>query len=72
MTALLDYGWPARAALGNAGVLILAVADGSPWQAAGWAGILAGFGSFPLLVLAALVAVRRPDRVQRGSGTPTA
>lgn len=62
MASVLDYGWPARAALGNIGVLILAVTQEPGWRAAGWAGILAGFGTFPLLTLAALAAVRRPPR----------
>lgn len=47
MTAVLDYGWPARAALGNTGVLILAATGDPVWRAAGWTGVLAGFGTFP-------------------------
>lgn len=62
MASMLDYGWPARAAFGNIGILILAVAQDPGWRAAGWIGVLAGFGTFPPLVLAALFAVRRPPR----------
>jgi nitrite reductase (NO-forming) len=65
MSLILDYGWPVRAALGNIGVLILAVAQEPSWRAAGWVGVLAGFGTFPLLTLAALAAVRRPPRETR-------
>ncbi len=65
MASVLDYGWPARAALGNVGVLILAVAREPGWRGAGWIGVLAGFGTFPLLVLAALLVVRRPPRETR-------
>jgi nitrite reductase (NO-forming) len=67
MSAVLAYAWPARAALGNAGVAILAAADGPAWRAAGWIGVLTGFGSFPLFLAAALVAVRRnPSLDTRG------
>jgi nitrite reductase (NO-forming) len=59
MSAVLAYAWPVRAALGNAGVMILAAAEGPAWRVAGWIGVLAGFGSFPLLLAAALIAVRR-------------
>lgn len=58
MSAVLAYGWLIRAALGNAGVAIVA-AGGPTWRAAGWIGVLAGFGSFPLLIAAALIAVRK-------------
>ncbi|MGH6654972.1 MAG: multicopper oxidase domain-containing protein [Actinocrinis sp.] len=67
MSRILDYGWPARATLGNVGVLILAVAQDPEWRAAGWLGVIAGFGTFPLFVLAALFAVRRPPRETPGS-----
>ncbi|HEU5428995.1 MAG TPA: hypothetical protein VFU74_19090 [Actinocrinis sp.] len=70
MASVLDYGWPARAALANIGVLILAVAQEPGWRAAGWIGVLAGFGTFPLLTLAALAAVRRTPRETHGPGTP--
>lgn len=70
MTTVLEYGWPARAALGNAGVLILAATGDPAWRAAGWIGVLAGFGTLPPLVLAALLAVRKPRRERTEPGAP--
>ncbi|GAA1957258.1 hypothetical protein GCM10009838_11550 [Catenulispora subtropica] len=66
MSAVLAYGWPVRAVLGNAGVMILAAASGQAWRVAGWIGVLAGFGSFPLLIAAALVAARKPSSQAAG------
>lgn len=45
---------------------ILAAAQGSVWRVAGWAHVLAGFGSFPLLIAAALIAVRKPSSQDAG------
>jgi hypothetical protein len=46
-----------RAVLGNAGVAMLVVLPGEGWPpAAAWAAVLAGFGTFPFLAGAALVA----------------
>lgn len=68
MSAVLAYGWPVRAALGNTGVAILAASGDPAWHVAGWAGVLAGFGSFPLLIAAALAAVRKPSSHDAGGG----
>ena len=66
LTAILEYGWRSRAALGNAGVLALAaLPPGGGWRIAAWAAVLAGFGTFPALVAAALARARRP-----GTGRP--
>ncbi len=70
MASILDYGWPARAALGNIGVLILALTQEPAWRTAGWIGVLVGFGTFPLLALAALAAVRRPPHETHQRGNP--
>jgi nitrite reductase (NO-forming) len=59
MTAALQRAWRSRLILGNAGVLGLAVTGGSGWPAAAaWAATLAGFGSFPVLAIAVIAAVR--------------
>ena len=59
LTAILEYAWRSRAALGNAGVLALAVLPAGGWRIAAWAAVLAGFGTFPVLAAAALAAARR-------------
>ena len=59
LTAILEYAWRSRAALGNAGVLALAVLPAGRWRIAAWAAVLAGFGTFPVLAAAALAAARR-------------
>jgi nitrite reductase (NO-forming) len=64
MASILDFGWPVRAALANLGILALVLAQGPGWRVAGWIGVLAGFGTFPLLVSVALFAVRRPPGVR--------
>ena len=58
LTAVLERGWPARAAATNAGVLLLALPAGGAPRLAGWLLALAGLGPFPFLVVAALA--RRP------------
>ena len=72
LTAILETGWRSRAVLGNAGVLALAVlpAHGA-WRTASWAAVLAGFGSFPLLMAAALATARGSAR-QRALPLPVA
>jgi nitrite reductase (NO-forming) len=72
LTAILETGWRSRAVLGNAGVLALAVlpAHGA-WRTASWAAVLAGFGSFPLLMAAALATARGSAR-QRALLLPVA
>jgi nitrite reductase (NO-forming) len=57
VTAILERAWRTRAFAGNAGGLALAVLPAGGWQhLAGWAAVLAGFGTFPVLVIAALAA----------------
>ena len=72
LTAILETGWRSRAVLGNAGVLALAVlpAHGA-WRTASWAAVLTGFGSFPLLMAAALATARGSAR-QRALPLPVA
>ena len=66
LTAILEYGWRSRAALGNAGVLgLAALPPGGGWRIAAWTAVLAGFGTFPALVAAALARAHRP-----GTGRP--
>lgn len=60
MSAVLEHAWLPRAVLGNLGVLMLVVPVHSELRALSWALVLAGFGSFPLLVVAALVRAGRP------------
>lgn len=57
LTAILERNWRPRAVLGNVGVLALALLPGGGWpRIAAWAAVLAGFGTFPLLAIAALAA----------------
>lgn len=57
LTAILERGWRIRAVLGNAGVAMLVILPGGSWpRALAWAAVLAGFGTFPVLAGAALVA----------------
>jgi nitrite reductase (NO-forming) len=57
LTAILERGWRTRAVLGNAGVAMLVALPGEGWpRATAWAAVLAGFGTFPFLAGAALVA----------------
>ncbi|MHB1595995.1 MAG: hypothetical protein ACYCO9_19375 [Streptosporangiaceae bacterium] len=59
MTRTLERAWLPRLALGNAGVLGLAVTGGSGWAAApAWVATLAGFGSFPVLAIAVIAGGR--------------
>ena len=61
LAAILEYAWRSRAVLGNAGVLGLATLPaGGGWRIVAWAAVLAGFGTFPVLVAAALAMARRP------------
>ncbi|MGE5137340.1 MAG: hypothetical protein ACM32E_31140 [Gemmatimonadota bacterium] len=72
LTRILEWGWPARAVLANAGVLLLAVSPGGPARLAGWAMVLAGLGPFPVLAAVALLASRRarPHPGQPHPGQP--
>lgn len=57
LTKILERGWRTRALIGNAGVAALVtVADGGWLRTTAWAAVLAGFGTFPVLALAALIA----------------
>ena len=58
LTAILERGWRTRAVLGNAGVLALVTLPGGWPRTVAWAAVLAGFGTFPLLAVAALAAAR--------------
>lgn len=58
VTAILEQAWRTRAALGNAGVLALVTLPSGWPRTAAWAAILAGFGTFPVLAVAALAAGR--------------
>lgn len=60
---LLERGWPVRLSLGNAGVItLIAFAGSAPATVAGWAAVLAGFGTFPLFAGVALVIGRTARR----------
>lgn len=73
VTAILECAWRPRAVAGNAGVLALAVGPAGGWpHLAGWVAVLAGFGTFPVLVIAALAGGRRRGRVRAGSAPPAA
>ncbi len=59
MTRTLERAWRPRLALGNAGVLGLAVTGGSGWAgAAAWVATLAGFAAFPVLAIAVIAGGR--------------
>lgn len=66
LTAVLETWWPARVALTNAGVLLLALPLSMAATAFGWAIGLVGLASFvPLLVL---VLAQRPVAAAPGTG----
>lgn len=72
LTAILDRGWRARAALGNAGVLGLVALPGGWAQIMAWVAVLAGFGVFPVLAGVALAAAHTGhDHSGRGRRLPT-
>lgn len=71
LTVILERGWRTRACLGNAGVLALATLPGGWPRTAAWAVVLAGFGTFPVLVAVALAAARRgTGRREPAGATP--
>ena len=55
LAAILERGWHVRAFLGNGGVLGLVALPGGWARVVAWAAVLAGFGTFPALAVAALV-----------------
>jgi nitrite reductase (NO-forming) len=59
LTEVLEYAWLPRALLGNVGTLLLVLPVSSGPRVLAWALVVVGFGSFPALVVAALVATRR-------------
>jgi nitrite reductase (NO-forming) len=56
LATILERGWHARAILGNCGVLGLVTLPGGWARLAAWTAVLAGFGTFPALAMAALLA----------------
>jgi nitrite reductase (NO-forming) len=65
LTQILERGWRTRALIGNAAVAALITAAGGGWlRTAAWAAVLAGFGTFPVLAGAALIAAHaaKPSR----------
>jgi nitrite reductase (NO-forming) len=59
LTAILERGWRGRLVIGNAAVAALVALPGGGWPGVvAWAAVLAGFGTFPFLALAALAAGR--------------
>ena len=56
MTEILTYAWVPRTLLGNLGALVLLLPGDGHLHALAWTLILAGFGSFPVLVVAALAS----------------
>ena len=59
ITEVLEYAWLPRALVGNIGVLLLVLPIAGGTCVLAWVLVLAGFASFPALVVAALLAVRR-------------
>lgn len=65
LTQILERGWRTRVVIGNAGVAALITAATGGWlRTAAWAAVLAGFGTFPVLAGAALIAAHaaKPSR----------
>lgn len=60
LTEVLEYAWLPRAVLGNLGTVLLAVPTSGGPRVLAWLLVLVGFGSFPVLVVAALMTARRP------------
>lgn len=60
MTEVLEYAWLPRALLSNLGVLLLVLPAGGGPRVLAWTLVVIGIGSFPALVAASLLAVRRP------------
>ncbi|NKQ52436.1 multicopper oxidase domain-containing protein [Amycolatopsis sp. K13G38] len=73
LTEVLQYAWLPRAVLGNLGTLLLALPIVGAPRVLAWVLVVIGFGSFPALVVAALVTAHRPaakndDRARRLAG----
>lgn len=62
VAGILERSWRIRAVMGNLGVLALLTLPAGWPEIVAWAAILAGFGTFPLLAIAALAAVHRGGR----------
>jgi nitrite reductase (NO-forming) len=60
LTQVLEYAWLPRALLGNLGVLLLVLPISGQPRVLAWVLVLVGFGSYPALVTAALLAARQP------------
>ncbi len=76
LTAILDRNWRIRLVLGNAGVAMLASLPVGSWpRILAWAAVLAGFGTFPVLAAAALLAghaqMNRPVAADHTPPPPT-
>ena len=75
MTSVLTYGWVPRSVVGNVGILTLLVPVPAGVRQVAWGLVLAGFGSFPVLVGASLFVSRRPvdplSAARDGSGEPS-
>jgi nitrite reductase (NO-forming) len=70
LTAILERGWRTRVVLGNAGVAaLITLADGGWPRIVAWTAVLAGFGTFPVLAGAALIAAHGGNR-EAGSASP--
>jgi nitrite reductase (NO-forming) len=59
MTEVLEYAWLPRALLGNLGVVLLVLPTSGGPRVLAWTLVVLGIGSFPALVAASLLAVRR-------------
>lgn len=70
LTGVLEYAWLPRAALGNVGTLLLALPTAGAPRVLAWILVLAGFGSFPLLVVAALLTSSRRPATREPHGPP--
>ncbi len=69
LSAVLTYAWLPRTVLGNLGTLLLALPIAGGLRVVAWALVLTGFGSFPVLVAAALAALLRPAATATGQST---
>ncbi|UXY25322.1 multicopper oxidase domain-containing protein [Streptomyces sp. HUAS TT20] len=69
MTEVLEHAWVPRSLFANLGVLLLALPTSGGPRVLAWTLVVIGIGSFPALVVASLLAVRRPATSTGGDTT---
>lgn len=70
LTQVLEYAWLPRGVLGNLGTLLVVLPVTGELRVLAWTLVLVGFGSYPMLVAAALLVRRRPATDPAAEPTP--